>query len=147
MRKKIIQKIVLAGVVYKNTKILIVKRHNNEKIFPGMWELPSGKKEPLEDWRQGLIREVQEETALKVKVLIPVSVFSYVIEKKDIRDTTQINFLVKPFPLAQQVKLSSEHSDYAWLKENKIENYNLSKKTKQVIKDSFKIINKFYKNG
>ncbi|MBU4347183.1 NUDIX hydrolase [Patescibacteria group bacterium] len=145
MDKKIIQKIVLAGVVYKNSRILIVKRHENEKIFPGMWELPSGKKEPLEGWRSGLAREVKEETGLKVKILMPVSVFDYIIKKEEIRDTTQINFLVKPFPLSQKIKLSDEHSDYRWLKENEIENYYLSKNTKQVIRDSFKLI-KFLKD-
>ena len=43
--KKEIQKIVLAGVVFYNNKVLILQRSKDETIYPNMWELPSGKKE------------------------------------------------------------------------------------------------------
>ena len=46
INKPIIQKIVLAGVVFnKQGKALILQRNDNEDIYPGMWELPSGKRE------------------------------------------------------------------------------------------------------
>jgi len=47
-QKKIVQKIVLGGVVIKDGKILILQRHKDEDVYPNMWELPSGKREPLE---------------------------------------------------------------------------------------------------
>ena len=138
---KIVQKIVLGGVVVKDGKVLILQRHKDEDIYPEMWELPSGKQEPLEASEQSLIREIKEETGLDVEVIMPFSVFNYQIEKPgEIKDSTQINFLVKT--LNNIVILSKEHQNYAWIELSEIEKYNLSDKTKKVIKDGFSLVTK-----
>jgi len=139
MNKQIIQKIVLGGVVIKDGKILILQRHENEEIYPGMWELPSGKRELLEPWDDSLMREIKEETGIDVEIIMPFSVFDYQIEKeKEIHDSTQINFLVKPIKGAE-VKLSNEHQNHAWISKEEIDKYNLTKATKIVIKKAFDI--------
>jgi 8-oxo-dGTP diphosphatase len=139
--KKIVQKIVLGGVVIKDGKILILQRHKDEDVYPNMWELPSGKREPLEPSETSLIREVREETGLDVKIIMPFSVFDYQIEKPDeIRDATQINFLVTP--LSDNIILSDEHQSFAWIAKEEIDKYELTEATKGVIKKAFEIIDK-----
>jgi len=139
--KKIVQKIVLGGVVIKDGKILILQRHKDEDVYPNMWELPSGKREPLEPSETSLIREVREETGLDVKIIMPFSVFDYQIEKPDeIRDSTQINFLVAP--LSDNIILSEEHQSFAWITKEEIDKYELTEATKGVIKKAFEIIDK-----
>jgi len=139
--KKITQKIVLGGVVVnKDNKILILQRSKDEEIFPNMWELPSGKKELLENSESCLLREIREETGLDVKIIMPFSVFDYQIEKlEEIRDTTQINFLVKAIN-DNKVKLSSEHQNFAWVSKDEIDQYQLSEETKKVILKAFELI-------
>ena len=138
--KQIIQKIVLGGVVIKDNKVLILQRNDNEDIYPGMWELPSGKREPLEPSEESLIREIKEETGLVVEIIMPFSVFDYQIEKEnDIKDSTQINFLVKIIKDDSRVILSDEHQQFTWVTQNEIEEYNLTDATKSVIKKSFKV--------
>lgn len=140
--KKIVQKIVLGGVVTKDGKVLILQRHKDEKIFPEMWELPSGKREFLEISENSLIREIKEETGLNVKLVMPISVFDYQIKKMDeIRDSTQINFLVKPIG-NNIVKLSPEHMNYVWIAKDDIHSYNLTNETKKVILVAFTLIQK-----
>lgn len=140
MNKNIIQKIVLAGVITRNGKILILQRNKNEGIYPNMWELPSGKKESLESSEDSLRREVKEETGLNIEVIMPFSVFDYQIKKQDeIRDSIQINFLVKPAD-DSEVKLSPEHQASAWIKKNEIDKYNLTQKTKKVLEKAFELI-------
>ena len=140
--KKIVQKIVLGGVVMKEGKVLILQRHKNEDIYPNMWELPSGKREPFELSENSLIREVREETGLDVKIVIPFSVFDYQIEKPDeIRDSTQINFLVT-LVNNQVVVLSEEHQEFAWITREEIDKYDITEATKNVIQEAFEIINK-----
>ncbi len=141
--KKIVQKIVSGGVVVnKNKKILILQRNKKEDIFPNMWELPSGKKELLEETENCLLREIKEETGLDVEIIIPFSVFDYQIEKSgEIRDTTQINFLVKVINKGV-VKLSPEHQNFAWISKDEIEQYQLSEATKRVISKAFELIQK-----
>jgi len=138
--KQIIQKIVLGGVVIKDRKVLILQRHNDEKIYPGMWELPSGKRKLLESSEDSLFREVKEEAGIDIEIVMPFSVFDYQIEKeKEIRDSTQINFIVQPKP-DTEVRLSSEHQAFAWVSKEEIDKYNLSEATKKVIKKAFDII-------
>lgn len=141
--KPIIQKIVLAGVIIKNNKVLILQRSKDEDIFPNMWELPSGKREFLETSENSLIREVKEETGLDIEVVMPFFVFDYQIEKpEEIRDSTQINFLARLINYNQKIKLSSEHQNFAWIGKNEIDQYELSEKTKQVIQRAFELMQK-----
>ena len=140
--KKIIQKIVLGGVVMKDGKVLILQRHKNEDVYPNMWELPSGKREPLEPSEDSLMREVREETGLDIKMVMPFSVFDYQIEKPDeIRDSTQINFLVTSVN-DKNVVLSEEHQAFVWITKEEIDKYNLTEATKNVIQKAFEVINK-----
>jgi 8-oxo-dGTP diphosphatase len=141
--KPIIQKVVLAAVIIKDGKVFILQRNKNEDIFPNMWELPSGKKKPLETSGDSLLREVKEETGLNVKIVMPFSIFDYQIEKpEEIRDSTQINFLAKPID-NYKVYLSPENQNFAWIGEGKINQYELSTATKEVIKKAFELVRKF----
>lgn len=138
--KKIIQKIVLGGVVIKDGKVLILQRHKDEDIYPGMWELPSGKRESLEPSETSLLREVKEEAGLDVEIIMPISIFDYQIEKLDeIRDSTQVNFLVRPIG-DSEVQLSPEHQSFAWVDRDELEKCEVTEATREVIKKAF-IIN------
>lgn len=140
--KPIIQKIILAGVVFnKQGKALILQRNENEDIYPGMWELPSGKRELFESSHDTLVREIKEEAGLDIEVVQPCSVFEYKIEKpNEIRDSTQINFIVTSNTL--EVKLSEEHQNYAWVSKDEINKYGVSDETKKVIQSAFNLYSK-----
>ncbi len=137
--KNIIQKIVLAGLVVKDGQVLILQRTADEESYANYWELPSGKKEPLESSLDSLKREILEEAGLEVKIIKPVSVFDYQIEKpEEIRDTTQINFLVMPKESDPKVRLSAEHQNFAWVSEKDLDQYQISDEIKNVIKQGLK---------
>lgn len=141
--KLIQQKVVLGGVVVRDGKVLILQRSENETVLPGLWELPSGKKEPLEETEKALIREIEEETGLKVAPKALVSVFDYQIEKPDvIRDSTQINFLVEVIDGNYEVKTSEEHQAIAWVSKEKMNDYAISDPVKKVIMETFDLMKK-----
>jgi len=131
--KPIVQKIVLAGVIFnKQGKVLTLQRSVNEDVFPGMWELPSGKREFFESSHDSLAREIKEESGLDVKIIQPFFVFEYRIEKpNEVRDSTQINFIVTSD--SSGVKLSDEHQDFAWISQDEITKYDMSSETKKII--------------
>lgn len=132
--KTIVQKKVVGGVALFQGKVLIMQRAKTEEIFPGLWEVPSGKREVLEPSEAALAREFLEETGLEVEVVKPILVFDYQIEiGEEIRDATQINFLVKLKSDQPEVKLSSEHQALAWIARDEIDNYNLTPITKKTI--------------
>lgn len=137
MEKTIVQKIIVAGIIIDQQQVLIVQRGADEEAFPNLWEIPSGKREFFESSLEALKREVQEETGLMVKPIVPVAVFEFKVEKpNEVRDATQICFLVK-LTGSREVTLSSEHQNYAWVEENDLDNYSLSKETKGAIKQAF----------
>jgi 8-oxo-dGTP diphosphatase len=57
---------VVAAVIYKDGKIFTTQRGYGE--FEGMWEFPGGKIEAGEDAKDALVREIQEELGVLVKV-------------------------------------------------------------------------------
>lgn len=57
---------VAAAIIKKDDKILIASRKNGE--FKGMFEFPGGKVEPGETSKEALIREIQEELDVTVKI-------------------------------------------------------------------------------
>jgi 8-oxo-dGTP diphosphatase len=138
--KKILQKIVLGGVVVNDNKILLLQRNKDEKTYPNLWELPSGKREALESSESALVREIKEECGLDVSIIFPLSVFDYQIEKpEEIRDSTQINFIVKP-KNNFDVEISSEHQNFAWISEDEINNYNATDSVKNCLRTAFSLI-------
>lgn len=135
--KNTIQKVTIAGAVVKNNKILVVKRASDDDSYPNLWELPSGKKEPLEKVTDSVVREVFEETGLRVKVLDTIFSFNFSIEKEnEIKDFTQIIFAVETVG-ETQVELSGEHQDYKWIAESELDSLNISEETKEGIKKAF----------
>jgi len=53
-----------SGIILKEQKILLIKRSNYTKIYPGFWACPGGRAEPSETAEQNVIREVKEEVNL-----------------------------------------------------------------------------------
>jgi 8-oxo-dGTP diphosphatase len=133
MSKVIVQKIVVAAVIPYKNKVLLLQRSANEKIFPNLWELPSGKRENFESSIKAIKREVKEETGLNIEIIRPINIFEYKIQKtKIIKDTTQINFLVK-IKGKNKVKISKEHQDFAWVYKKDLFKYKITKETKNTI--------------
>lgn len=115
-------RIVVAGIIVKDNSILLLQRHGNEKVFPNLWELPSGKRDFGENSIRALEREIMEESGLSVTIEKPFSVFEYVIEKEtEIRDTTQINFLAHLKKQDQKPRVSKEHQAVKWFSKKDVE--------------------------
>lgn len=139
--KKIVQKIVVAGIIAHEGKILIIQRSADDDVFPNLWEIPSGKREPFETSHNALVRETKEEVGIDVEPIMPVDVFEFKIEKEDeIRDATQISFLCRPIG-EPKVKLSDEHQNFVWIDEKELDSYfNLSDETRKAIEKAFELL-------
>jgi len=135
--KKIVTYIIVGAVIIDKEKVLLLKRHTDEKVYPNFWELPSGKKNPLELTKYALKREVKEETNLEVIQAEPFYVFDYQIEKPlEIRDSVQINFLTSVVDPGT-VKISREHQEFMWLAKEDLRNYEITKLTRVTIEKAF----------
>ena len=107
---------VVAGLMIEESKILIARRHFHDSNG-GLWEFPGGKVEKGESPQQALARELKEELDLYVKVgrlfaenrfLAPHAEFELKL------------YLCRR--LSGTIHLT-EHSEFAWITLNEIENY------------------------
>ncbi len=109
--------IVLTGILKDNDLFLVVKRNENDDLYPGAWEFPGGHLEDGKTLKDGLKRELMEEISY-IEDFNPIIThyFDEVKEKNNefIHDL-EIDFIVNVNKSKVNVKLSEEHSDYKWV--------------------------------
>ena len=58
---------VAAGLIFREGRLLIAQRYPDSHLG-GLWEFPGGKRESGESFESALVRELQEELGVKVRV-------------------------------------------------------------------------------
>lgn len=116
------QQVVVSGALVHKDKILIIQRSQDEKMFPGYYELPGGKLEFGEDPMAGLIREFQEETNLIINPFAPIRTFSY-FNLDQTKHYVEIVYLVDLAETDEGLQVSEEHSDHKWITYDELQDY------------------------
>ncbi len=113
-------KVPVAGAViirkdeHGEDELLLIRRSKTDS-WALVWEFPRGKVRRGEDVREGLKREVFEETGLKVDIIKFIDKYTYIADRGT-RISTEYNFLCKMINPKQEVKLSFEHDEFRWIK-------------------------------
>lgn len=112
--------IVLTGILKDNNEFLIVKRNENDELYPGAWEFPGGHLEKGETIKDGLKRELEEEIGYKEKFQpIITHYFDEIKKGKDkLIHNIEIDFIINVNKKDVNVVLSDEHCDYKWIDKN-----------------------------
>lgn len=107
-----VQKVVIKHPTNPERFLLLV-RNQNDKSRPGDYDIPGGSVKEGELHEEALLREVTEETGLKIKELVPVVI------KSNIDEGTRKYFLYIGYSavaMEDDVILNpEEHSTYIWL--------------------------------
>lgn len=93
-------------------KFLLLKRADDARIYPGIWQMITGTIESHEHTKDTLIRELEEETGLKPSRIfsIPrINTFYLAISDKICMSPVFLTIVED-----EKVKISSEHSEYRW---------------------------------
>ena len=113
--------LTVRGVVRKEDKILILRRHPKSRNNPHKWELPGGKVDSGEFFDVALVREFKEETNLDVKI---ESLFEVVQDEFISRRTNQpistVQLMMNLEIIDGEVQISSEHDDYKWVSKEEL---------------------------
>ncbi len=101
----------LGAAVEKDGKFLILKRSESKDFAPNAWEIVTGRIEEEESPRDGILREISEETGLNAEIVLPI-------------DTGFFYRGGKEFPMVfvsywcryidGDINLSWEHDQYKW---------------------------------
>ena len=107
--------LTVRGVVRKEDKILILRRHPKSRNNPHKWELPGGKVDPGEFFDVALVREFKEETDLDVKI---DSLFEVVqdefISRRTNRPNSTVQLMMNLEIIGGKLQISDEHDDFKW---------------------------------
>ena len=117
-------------VFNKNKKILIMKRSDICEWEPNRWALPGGHVEEGESFPVAGERETKEEAGIDV---INIRHF----DNPD-REKETLHFFKPDFEGDDDdVKINFEHSDYAWISKDDLEDYDIVDSTKKLLKRVF----------
>jgi 8-oxo-dGTP pyrophosphatase MutT (NUDIX family) len=119
MKEKNMPEDVATAVTFnaEKEKFLLLKRSEELDLNPDKWDFPSGRIDD-EDARDAALRELEEETGIRGKILKTGESF--------LQETEDGNFKVHPFLVlaeTEEVELSSEHTDYRWIDICELENF------------------------
>ena len=112
--------IVLTGILKDNDLFLVVKRNENDILFPGAWEFPGGHLEDGETIKQGLARELKEEIGFNDDFEPIITHYTDEIKQKEGKmvHNIEIDFIIDVNKENLKIKLSEEHSEYKWVKKD-----------------------------
>lgn len=114
------KKQVYGDMVVRNFKgeILILQRSSQDDFQPGVWSLPGGKVEPGETPLQGAIRELEEETGIRVEEVTELGL-------KKRTDSVSHYFETWIFEPKLTFLDNEEHYRYQWIKIEDLKDYDL----------------------
>jgi 8-oxo-dGTP diphosphatase len=108
------------SIIKKNGKFLLLKRASHSKSYPNLWDFAGGKHDSGETPKQAVIRETKEETSYDINPGEEIKKAEYHDEKHDLI----FHFFI-PKIISGDLTLSSEHSEYKWLTQEKIKDFEL----------------------
>ena len=123
--------ISVKGLVFYGDKFLILKRSTNSQGQSGFWEFPGGRLEFGENAKEGLKREIFEETGLQIDVAFPIG--SWEIIKNDSSHILGLTFLARTDNY--NVVLSEEHTQFQWINKEEISNYKVFPKMLEEVEE------------
>ena len=122
------QKCILTNIclVYKDNKILVIDR--KKKDWPGL-TFPGGHVEKNENFYDSVIREVKEETGLKIKKPILCGIEEFKTKNED----RYLMLYYKTDKFSGKLK-SSKEGEAFWIDRNDLDKYKLSLDLKRILK-------------
>ena len=115
--------IIHAVLLSNNQEVLIIKRTENQSVYPGYWDIPGGTLESGELPLEGLKREVKEETNLDIG---KASLFFHTanIDKSKNKLFVRLIFLAT-YKGSNIILNPNEHTEYQWITKETYKNFKL----------------------
>lgn len=99
-------------------KVFLPKRADTKKFLPGKYEIPGGHIDYAEDIQAGLIRELQEELGVEVRLGDPFAVFTYTNEVKG-SHSIEVVYFAQLVSDPDSITIDpADHSAFGWFTED-----------------------------
>lgn len=94
-------------IINQTNQYLVLKRHESDQNDPNLWDLPGGSINPNESPTDALIREIKEETNLRVDRINLLGAYTC--------DENSLQLCAISHLINGELQLSNEHSNYKYL--------------------------------
>jgi 8-oxo-dGTP diphosphatase len=122
----------VGAVIFSGKSILLVRRRNEPS--KDMWGLPGGVVELGERVEDAIVREVEEETGIRVRPLMLLTVLDSI--RRDGEGRIRFHYILSEF-LCEEVegklKASTDASDAGWFPVDELDSLEMSRWTKEFI--------------
>ena len=125
--------VAVGAVILRRREVVLVRRA--AEPLRNQWSLPGGMLELGETLRQGVEREVREETGLSVHADRVLDVFDSIIP--DASGRTQFHYVLIDFlclPVAGELRAGGDVTEAVWANVDELQQFGLTENAKAVIK-------------
>ena len=135
----------VGGVVIENERALLIRRGGPP--LAGEWSIPGGMLELGETLVQGVARELEEETGLKVEILEMIEVFERILPGPESPDDAtgdiskpKYHFIILDYLCESRggtLCAGSDATDFAWAREEELLKFGLTSTATRVLRKAF----------
>jgi len=126
----------VGGVVVRDGRVLLIRR--GKAPLHGRWVVPGGTVELGETLEEALVREMEEETSLRVEPIEVLTVFDRIERdgERVVYHYVIVDYLCRW--LSGEAKAGSDALDAAWATPEQLAGYDLPPKALEVVQDAFR---------
>ena len=123
-------------------EVLVLKRAQNRKLYPGLWECGGGQVEIGESFEKAIIRQMKEEAGIIINPIKPFGTYKIDIPDNPQKKIPGIKFVCKllKYYNTRKPKLSKEHTKYKWLGIHQINGLTFIPNIKKDIKTAHQLL-------
>lgn len=126
-------RLMVHGIIKKDNQILLLKRKEDDVDSPGKWEIPGGKVEFGEHPKKAVLREMEEETNLKLNIKELFEIGNLQYDKPD-RKIHLLRFYYLFTTEEKNVKINDkEHTEFKWINKEYFPKYKIAEHMKEVL--------------
>jgi ADP-ribose pyrophosphatase YjhB (NUDIX family) len=126
----------VGGVIISGERALLIRRGNPP--LEGQWSIPGGMLELGESIKEGVRRELAEETGIEVRVGELIEVFERIVPGEGGR--VRYHFVILDYlcdVVRGEAKAGSDVTDVAWACEDELERFGLTAVATRVLRQAF----------
>ena len=117
---------VLTCFVKYQDKILLLKRSDKVRAYQGLWNTVAGYLDEIKPIKNKVYEELNEELGISKENILKTKLGNpYEFHDKDIQKTWIIFPVLVELKNRPAIKLDWEHTDYKWIKSERINEYNI----------------------